>query len=1497
MLLKTEEEAAVPQIKGSVLVVGGGVAGIRAASDLAAAGFKVYLLDKDSAIGGRMAQLDKTFPTNDCAMCILSPWLVEVERNLNIEIITGAELVNLEGEPGRFIASIRRLPRYVDENRCTSCGDCAKACPIAVPDEYNAGLSERKAIYKRYPQAVPNAFAISKLGLSPCKNACPAETSAQGYIALIAERRYKEALEVIKQYNPFPATVGRVCTHPCEEACNRGKVDEPLAICALKRFVADYIYEHYGDEPVPRIDILPDAPKVAIVGSGPAGLTCAHFLVRMGYKVTVFEALPAPGGMMRVGIPPYRLPRDVLDREINNIIAQGVELRLNHPIRDINALFNEGYRAVFLAIGAHEPQELGIPGEDATGVYHGVPLLRAVNLGERIELGRRAVVIGGGNTAIDVSRTLRRLGVEEVIVVYRRSREEMPASSQEVHQAEEEGVKFIFLASPLEVLTNAGRVKGVRFIRNRLGDPDATGRRQPEPIPGSEFVIDCDMMVAAVALAPEISYLKPDHGLELTPRNTIKVDPDTMATNRPGIFAGGDAVWGPRALIYAIADGRRAAISIDRYLRGLPLKTPRQENPPPVVEFSEEELRERVLRKEIKPAKRVIIPTRKVEERLKGFDEVELTLDEESAIAEAKRCLACAICSECYRCVEACQAKAVTLETHQEVERIEKLEVGAVVLAPGYEPFDPSVLEEYGYGRFPNVITSIQFERFLSASGPTEGHVVRPSDGKKAKRIAWLQCIGSRDKEHDYCSSACCMYATKQAIMAKEHEPNTFCQIFLMDMRAFGKGYMAYFNRAREEYGIVYTHSRVSALAEDPRTKDILVRYQENGTFKEEPFDLVVLSVGMEIPKDVRELAQRLGVKVDNYGFIENSPFDPLGTGREGVFAAGVFSGPKDIPSSVVEGSAAAGAVGELLAQARGTEIAIPVYPPEIDVRGQEPRIGVFICHCGSNIAGFLDVEAVTEYARTLPGVVYAAHNLYTCSQDTQELIKQAIKEHNLNRVVVASCTPRTHEPLFQDTIRQAGLNPFLFEMANIRDQCSWVHSHNWEDATEKAKDLVRMSVARAARLEPLYTIDVPVRKSALVIGGGVAGMTAALSLARQGFPVHLVERDKELGGNLRRIYYTLEGDDPQAFLEKLVAEVTANPLITVHLNTKVVEHSGFAGNFFSLLEGPDGQRFHLEHGVTIVATGGMENKPRSYLYGQHPSVLTQQELEERVARRETISGPVVMIQCADELADKYCSGICCTQALKNALKLRELYPDVPVYILHRDIRVYGLRERYYTLARDKGVIFIRYDETLKPQVEPDGDGAIRIRVRDVEISEEMDLKANPLVLSAGVVPAEGTEELGKILKVPVMPEGFFWEAHIKLRPVDFASDGIFMAGVAHWPKHLDETIAQAKAAAARAATILAQDTLKVGGIVAVVKPEKCTACLTCVRVCPYNVPRIDQALVGAGGIKGAAYIEPAQCHGCGICVAECPAKAIQLMHYRDDQIEAKVEALFEVAI
>jgi NADPH-dependent glutamate synthase beta subunit-like oxidoreductase/NAD-dependent dihydropyrimidine dehydrogenase PreA subunit len=785
---------------GAVLVVGGGIAGVQASLDLAESGYYVYLLESSPAIGGVMAQLDKTFPTNDCSMCILSPKLVEAGRHLNIEILSNADLLSLEGEPGHFRALIRRRPRYVDPKKCTSCNDCTAVCPVALPNAFNRGLDQRKAIYLPYPQAVPNAFVITKRGTSPCKHACPAETSAQGYIALIQAGRYEEALRVVKEYNPFPATVGRVCNHPCEEQCNRAKFDSPVAICALKRFVADWVYAHKKGLPKEAVARIPKDEgsklRVAIIGSGPAGLSCAHHLCRMGYGVTLFEALPAAGGMMRVGIPAYRLPRDVLQREIDEILALGVDLRLNTPVRDINKLFDDGFSAVFVAIGAHEPQKLGIPGEDAQGVFHGVPFLQQVSLAERTgllegftppelpALGKRVVVVGGGNTAVDASRTALRLGAEEVMMLYRRSREEMPANPWEIEEAEREGVKLHLLTAPLEVLTENGHVSAIRCTRMELGEPDSSGRGRPIPIPGSEFLIPADNLIAAVAQAPEISFLDESHGLKITPRGTIEVDPLTLATSRPGVFAGGDAAKGPGMLIQAIADGRRAALSIDRYLRGVELLTPRELTPLPLAELTREEVLEKIARREAQALPRTTIPTQPVEERIKDFREVEIPLSEEQAKEEASRCLGCGICSECHLCVEACKREAID---HQQADMTETLTVGSVILSPGYDCFDPSQGPELGYGRYANVVTSLEFERMLSASGPTGGHVTRRSDQQEPKRVAFIQCVGSRERERDYCSSVCCMYAVKEAVILKEHHANVEPTIFYMDIRAHGK--------------------------------------------------------------------------------------------------------------------------------------------------------------------------------------------------------------------------------------------------------------------------------------------------------------------------------------------------------------------------------------------------------------------------------------------------------------------------------------------------------------------------------------------------------------------------------------------------------------------------------------------------------------------------------------------------------------------------------------
>jgi len=1508
---------------GAALVVGGGIAGVQAALDLANSGIKVYLLERSPAIGGKMAQLDKTFPTNDCAMCIVSPKLVEVGRHLNIEILTNSELLSLEGNPGHFKATIRRYPRYVDLKKCTGCNDCTEVCPVLLPNEFNEGLDQRKAIYRPYPQAVPNTFLVTKRGTSPCKATCPAETSAQGYIALIKEGRYKEALDVIKEYNPFPASVGRVCNHPCEEKCNRAKLDAPVSICNLKRFVADWVYEHREE-----LKETPDSgfripseeeverPKarVAIVGAGPAGLSCAHHLSRMGYEVTIFEALPVAGGMMRVGIPSYRLPREVLQREIDEIINHPkVQLKLNTPIRNINSLFEAGYSAIFLAIGAHEPQKLGIPGEEALGVHHGVPFLQGVSLAERYgitegfedrfiiafgipiapKVGEKTVVIGGGNVAIDAARTALRLGAKEVKILYRRSREEMPANSWEIEAAEKEGVEIQILTAPIEVLTEDGHIKGIKCIKMELGEPDASGRRRPIPIKGSEFVIPADTMIAAVAQAPEISFLEEGHGLEVTEKGTFAVDPKTLATNRPGVFAGGDVARGPWILIQAIADGRRGALSIDRYLRGVPLLTPREEMPLPVVEMSKEEIDQMVEEGKVNLTPRIRPPELPEKERIRDFREVELVYTEEQAKQEASRCLSCGICSECHLCVLACKREAID---HQQAPVDEVLEIGSVILSPGYSLYRAELSPELGYGRYANVVTSMEFERMLSASGPWGGHITRRSkDHREPKKIAFLQCVGSREKERDYCSSVCCMYATKEAMLAMEHLPGVEIKIFQMDMRAFGKGFDAYFERGKEK-GIQYIPCRISGLEEDPETKDVIIRYEdlEGGhRIREERVDLVVLSVGMAPLPDIRRLAQATGIELDSHQFCLTRDFEPTETTRPGVFACGAFTEPKDIPDSVIQGSGAAAKALSVIGEARGTLIKKKEYPPERELSAdEEPRIGVFICSCGTNIAGTVEVKEVTEFAKSLPGVIHAENTIYTCSADSLKLIQERVKEFNLNRVIVASCTPRTHEPLFRDTIREVGLNPYLFEMANIRDQCSWVHMGQKKEATEKAKELVRMAVACSKKLEPLHEIPRSLVRSSLVVGGGLAGMTSALHLADQGYPVFLVERERELGGRLKQIYFSGNGGDPQAYLRGLIKKIESHPKIEVLKGFQVIEHEGSVGNFKTKIARLEGSEVRvIDHGTTIIATGGREYRGKAYLLGEDPRIITQEEFEKRLAEEDPFlakTRSLVIIQCVgpwDEDPSRafYCSRICCSVAIKNALRMKERYPQTSIIVLYKDMRTYGFKETFYTQAREKGILFIRFNDQRKPSVSL-SEGRLVVQVEDPMLHLPLTLSPDLLVLSEAVIPNEGSKELANLFKFPLTLDGFFLEAHVKLRPVDFASDGLFLCGMAHYPKSINETIAQAQAAAARASTILSQEVLQVGGVVAVVDGERCAACLTCVRVCPYGVPVVNE--------RGEAEIDVAKCKGCGSCVAECPGRAIELMHYRDEQLWAKVGAL-----
>lgn len=841
----------------------------------------------------------------------------------------------------------------------------------------------------------------------------------------------------------------------------------------------------------------------------------------------------------------------------------------------------------------------------------------------------------------------------------------------------------------------------------------------------------------------------------------------------------------------------------------------------------------------------------------------------------------------CGKCLEACPADAIN---HDMKEESVKINVGSIILCPGFEKYDPSQLGYYGYGKFPNVITSLEFERILSASGPYQGHLVRPGDGKAPKKIAWIQCVGSRNlrEEKGYCSSVCCMYAIKEAVIAKEHSNEELeTTIFFMDMRTYGKGFEKYYDRARNEQGVKFVRSRIFAISEvDNDSKNLTVRYaDEAGNINNEEFDLVVLSVGIKPSKSVIELGNRLGVKLNEFGFVETEPLTGVNTSKPGIFVAGAFGGPKDIPETVMEASAAAGASAGLLGDVRGTMIKEKEFPPEKDASGEEPRIGVFVCHCGVNIGSVVNVPAVVEMAKKLPHVVYAGEYLYVCSQDSQAAIREAIEKYNLNRVVVASCSPRTHKPLFQETIREAGLNRYLFEMANIRDQCSWVHMNEPEKATTKAKDLVKMVVAKAALLEQIKQVSAGVIPKALVIGGGVSGMTCGLDLAEQGYDVHIVEKSDSLGGIAHRLKKGFREEDVQTFLAELTQKVNANDRIKITTGAEVSEVSGYVGNFTTTLSNGE----TIRHGVTVIAIGGKEFKPTEYLYNEHDAVLTQLELEEALTTGEPSvkkAKNIVLIQCVGsrEPDRPYCSRICCNKSIKLALELKEVNPGANVFILYRDIRTYGFNEENYRKARQKGVIFVRYTPDNKPEVEASGN-ALKVTVTDHVLGEPVVIDADLVCLAAAILPPEDNAIMNRLFKVPLNEDGFFLEAHMKLRPVDTAADGVFIAGLAHGPKSIEENIAQARAAAGRAITILSKQSIESSGVVAVVEPDKCAACLTCVRLCPFNAPRINNY---------AAEIEPVLCQGCGTCAGECPNKAITLQSYKDVMLMRMVNGLYE---
>jgi len=1194
------------QPTGSVMVIGGGISGMQSALDLANSGIKVYLVESSPAIGGKMAQLDKTFPTNDCSMCIVSPKLVEVGRHKNIELMTHSDVKNLTGEAGNFTATVVSHARYVDVDVCTGCGLCELVCPVT---------------HKSYFPEPPEEGEKKKKLRAREKNSI----SGSGSI-------------VPSSSNKWTFTVAEDDCSACG-LCFRSCLQEAIVWEKKQKAVID---------------------QDKCTGCGACFVACPEKFS----AITVSDA------------PEFE--------------------------KSLGAAVNERSLAIRKEVA-----------EDGDCIRCGLCVITCDRV---MEIGALKMVKEGIEAGVDI----------------------------------------------------------------------------------------CQVCGGCVSVCP-VGFLDID-----------------SVSNRP-----------PRPLLNSFNEDLNGRKPVNIHY---PQAVPR-------------------------------VPT----------------IDEESCVRLNS--------GACGTCQSVCGVGAIHYD-HVETEK--EIAVGSVIFSPGIEVFNARARGEFGYGLYKNVITSIEFERFLSASGPTSGTVTRPGDGAHPKKIAWIQCVGSRDHscDRDYCSSVCCMYATKEAFIAKEHDSSIEPTIFYIDMRSFGKNFDDYISRVQDS-NVRFVRAMVSRVFEDPVTGDLELRYvDESGNRQSEIFDMVVLSVGLQVAESTKNLAAVLDIELDRYGFAVTDHFTPLATSRPGIFVGGAINGPKDIPETVVEASAAAEAASAGLAEARDSLVTAEKLPEEREIKaGDELRIGVFICHCGTNIASVVDVAAVMEYAATLPGVVYTDKPLYTCSQDSQERMKEIIKEHRLNRVVTSACSPTTHEPLFMSTLQDAGINKYFFEMANIRDQCSWVHAGEPELATEKAKRLTRMAVANAAAGEALQEMEFDVDGHLLVVGGGIAGMTAAVEAARQGFGVWLVEREAELGGQLLKLKRTADGQVFDEYLSDLKETLLGDERIKVFTSSEVIEQSGFVGSFESEIMTPSGATRTVQHGAILVATGAEEARPDLYGLGSVDTVMTQTDFESTLENRdeeEWQHARVVMLQCAgsrDKEYLSYCSRVCCNQAVKNGLRFKKMYPEAQIDVLYRDMRCYGLGEIEYRKARMAGINFIRYDpESNRPEITT-GENGVEVTVTDPSIRMPVKIRANYLVLSTGMQPRDA-EELASMLRVPRNEDGFFIEAHAKLRPVDLPSEGLFMAGTVHGPKSSGEAIAQAQAAVARATTILSRTSLKMSGVVSTVDPTNCAVCLTCVRACPYGVPFIND--------QHSAEINPALCQGCGICVAECPAKAISLGRFEDRNIAAKIEAYCE---
>ncbi|MFN2354207.1 MAG: FAD-dependent oxidoreductase [Desulfopila sp.] len=851
-------------------------------------------------------------------------------------------------------------------------------------------------------------------------------------------------------------------------------------------------------------------------------------------------------------------------------------------------------------------------------------------------------------------------------------------------------------------------------------------------------------------------------------------------------------------------------------------------------------------------------------------------------------------CDDVEALVKVCPAGAIEPD---DIGRNRQIKCGAVVLATGAEIFDPSDLDYLAYATQPNVVTSLEYERILSASGPTRGKLLKPSDGKQPKKIAWIQCIGSRGIQKGagaHCSSACCMFSLKEAMVTKERfQEDIETTIFYMDMRTFGKDYELYYQRAVNDFGVRFIHSRPHSVLQPEHTDTLQLSYTLEGDAHQiaEDFDMVVLATGFKMSEQSRRLIENLGLEVNSENFPASPGFNAVATSKPGVYVCGTMQEPKDIPETIVQASAAACMAAKDITPVQEDDEHKQELVVERDVSKEEPKVGVFVCDCGENIGAVADVEQIVTHAATLSGVAVAQAKGHGCSRASMEEIKQTIIDENLNRVVIGGCSPRTHESKFQDLIRQTGLNKYLMEMANIRDQSTWVHGAEPSKATDKAKDLIQMAVGSVCASKPLSEHSLPMNKNVLVVGGGVTGMTSALEIAEQGYKVYLAEKTAQLGGVARSLKKTLEGDDIQALVEDLVARVTAHDRIEVITGAIIVDHNGMPGMFTTGMQ-VGKQLFYrkIEHGITILATGAKPGRPKQYLLGENDHVATQLELQKILYEDEQAVKDwdnVVMIQCVGSRNEENpnCSRICCQNAVKNALRLVDINPDVRVFVLYRDMRTYGFQEEYYQKAREKGVIFVRYDLDNPPEVKEAGD-TVDVSFTDPVLGMDLTVSADYLCLSTGLVAdVDSTEELAMNFKLQRTHDGYFLEDHVKLRPVDMAMPGFYVAGTAHSPRLVRESLVQARAVASRAQTMLARDVINLGAASARVDGDKCAACLICVRACPFNVPFINA--------EGYSEIDPAQCHGCGLCASECPAKAIQLMQFEDDRILAKLEDLF----